>query len=615
MAIKFLNTVAVDTDVLYVDASSNRVGIGTTSPGAKLDVVSGDIRLGTNATYFRVRDTASAQPRVLGMNTSNTFYIGPIDSYAGGAIAYGVSGNVSYHGFYGGGSEKVRITSSGSVGIGTTSPSYTLDVNGVIRGEQILYLKDTGGTNRLTIQAESTYVTQSVGALAQNFVANYYRFYDDAFSEMMRIADNGNVGIGTTSPTALLTLESSSSSPYPGIDIKSTSAYPGSEIRFLNSSGSEVSVIESYNNPGRQDITVRYTGSTSGGKVELQDNAAILGAGTSGIQSYAQVGTTDFRVNTNFSTRMYINTLGNVGIATTAPAQKLHVIGNSEITGDIFLGRYIFHNDDTNTWIGFPSNDTFTIRTNGLDRVRVTSGGNFGIGTASPAYTFDVTGEGRFTGDLRCLSLIQTSERDYKKDIRLVGKENSTIPIKEYKYKTGDNDKVRYGVVAEDIESTYPELVERDADGVKGVKYIDLLVRKIAELETEKRTLVNWRHYHSNTSYNTLYDTGMTTAFPYAYGTIPAPYDMYFTSVTLVNNPYSSYNKGPLGDTATFQAYINGSFAHEVRDIRYGQNPHESITADFGQNVRLRRGESLQIRFQANGTWRYCNSTIILTEI
>jgi hypothetical protein len=615
MAIKFLNTVAVDTDVLYVDASSNRVGIGTTSPGAKLDVVSGDIRLGTNATYFRVRDTASAQPRVLGMNTSNTFYIGPIDSYAGGAIAYGVSGNVSYHGFYGGGSEKVRITSSGSVGIGTTSPSYTLDVNGVIRGEQILYLKDTGGTNRLTIQAESSYVTQSVGALAQNFVANYYRFYDDAFSEMMRIADNGNVGIGSTSPTALLTLESSSTSPYPGIDIKSTSYYPGSEIRFLNSSGSEVSVIESYNNPGRQDITVRYTGSTSGGKVELQDNAAILGAGTSGIQSYAQVGTTDFRVNTNFSTRMYINTLGNVGIGTTAPAQKLHVIGNSEITGDIFLGRYIFHNDDTNTWIGFPSNDTFTIRTNGLDRVRVTSGGNFGIGTASPAYTFDVTGEGRFTGDLRCLSLIQTSERDYKKDIRLVGKENSTIPIKEYKYKTGDNDKVRYGVVAEDIESTYPELVETDAEGIKGVKYIDLLVRKIAELETEKRTLVNWRHYHSNTSYNTLYDTGMTTAFPYAYGTIPAPYDMYFTSVTLVNNPYSSYNKGPLGDTATFQAYINGSFAYEVKDIRYGQNPHESITADFGQNVRLRRGESLQIRFQANGTWRYCNSTIILTEI
>ena len=38
MAIKFLNTVQVDTDVLYVDAANNNVGIGTASPQAKLDV-------------------------------------------------------------------------------------------------------------------------------------------------------------------------------------------------------------------------------------------------------------------------------------------------------------------------------------------------------------------------------------------------------------------------------------------------------------------------------------------------------------------------------------------------------------------------------------------------
>ena len=38
MAIKFLNTVAVDTDVLYVDASNDRVGIGTTSPDSILDI-------------------------------------------------------------------------------------------------------------------------------------------------------------------------------------------------------------------------------------------------------------------------------------------------------------------------------------------------------------------------------------------------------------------------------------------------------------------------------------------------------------------------------------------------------------------------------------------------
>ena len=109
------------------------VGIGTISPSAKLDVASGDIRLATNATYFRVRDTAGAQPRVLGMNASNNCYVGPIDSYAGGSMIYGVSTGVDKHSFNIGGSEKVTIDGSGNVGIGDNTPSYKLDVNGAIR--------------------------------------------------------------------------------------------------------------------------------------------------------------------------------------------------------------------------------------------------------------------------------------------------------------------------------------------------------------------------------------------------------------------------------------------------------------------------------------------------
>ena len=38
MAIQFLNTVAVDTNVLYVDTANDRVGIGTTSPNTALEV-------------------------------------------------------------------------------------------------------------------------------------------------------------------------------------------------------------------------------------------------------------------------------------------------------------------------------------------------------------------------------------------------------------------------------------------------------------------------------------------------------------------------------------------------------------------------------------------------
>jgi hypothetical protein len=111
-----------------------------------------------------------------------------------------------------------------------------------------------------------------------------------------------------------------------------------------------------------------------------------------------------------------------------------------------------------------------------------------GIGTTSPSYKLDVTGEGRFTGDLRCLSLIQTSQRDQKKDIADIDKSKAkAIPFKEYKYKSSidGSERKRYGVVVEDIEDDYPELVHTDADGIKGINYIDLLVKRVAELEKE----------------------------------------------------------------------------------------------------------------------------------
>ena len=498
--LKLINGIGLQVD--------GNVGIGTTSPGSKLDVSGGDIRLSTNATYLRSKDSAAAFPRVLGLNASNTFYIGPIDSYAGGAIAYGVSGNVSYHGFYGGGSEKVRITSSGSVGIGTTSPSYKLDVSGDAYIDETLNIETT-------ISGTLTYGYSGVGA--------------------------GNLVVG---------------------GLNSASFTPG-VITLINqdttiSAGQDLGVLQF---GGKDDATNGY----ANGQI-ICTTAANAGTGNpgGGIFRFLLSGST---TGSGPSEKMRITNTGNVGIGTTAPAQKLHVIGNSEITGDIFLGRYLFHNDDTNTWIGFPSNDTISFRTNGLDRVRVTSSGNVGIGAASPAkkltiggigigntdglkiedpsntaygahfsfddgsttveiggvtnntlndcisiardatrtitidtservgigtttpsYKLDVTGEGRFTGDLRCLTLIQTSQRDQKENINDINKSKAkAIPFKEYTYKSSidGSSKKRYGVIAEDIENHYPELVHTGADGVKGINYIDLLVKRVAELEKE----------------------------------------------------------------------------------------------------------------------------------
>ncbi len=79
---------------------------------------------------------------------------------------------------------------------------------------------------------------------------------------------------------------------------------------------------------------------------------------------------------------------GNVGIGTTSPSNPLTVVG----VDSIGIDDYILHNGDSNTKFGFPSNDTFKIRTSGTDRFNINSSGNVGIGTTSPNYRLTVYG-------------------------------------------------------------------------------------------------------------------------------------------------------------------------------------------------------------------------------
>ena len=105
----------------------------------------GNLTLTTNARYLRAEDSAGATTRLLGINGSNSTYIGPIDAYAGGSVFYGVSANVSSHTLYTGASARLHINSSGNVGIGTTSPGYKLSVSGGIEaGGKITYSKSAG---------------------------------------------------------------------------------------------------------------------------------------------------------------------------------------------------------------------------------------------------------------------------------------------------------------------------------------------------------------------------------------------------------------------------------------------------------------------------------------
>ncbi|MFH1162023.1 MAG: hypothetical protein V1696_01975, partial [Candidatus Jorgensenbacteria bacterium] len=117
---------------------------------------------------------------------------------------------------------------------------------------------------------------------------------------------------------------------------------------------------------------------------------------------------------------------GNVGIGTTTPTSMLHILGVNRAAGltvrtdtagngaiiDIGLsgsyGGNLYYNTGTKSLslstTGGPGNDAAGYLTFGTglnaERMRITSDGNVGIGTSTPAYKLDVWGTGRFTGQL-----------------------------------------------------------------------------------------------------------------------------------------------------------------------------------------------------------------------
>lgn len=130
-------------------------------------------------------------------------------------------------------------------------------------------------------------------------------------------------------------------------------------------------------------------------------------------------------------------------------------------------------------------------------------------------------------------------------------------------------------------------------------------------LTTEKIS-VTWRHYISGISTYTLFDTGASTAFPYAYGGIGVPYDAYFSQFQLSSMPYST-RQFPNGSSLTLSVYVDNVLKGSQTSA-YGNNVREVVILDFGRSIEINRGQVVTLRLQVNGQWWYCTSTSIIIE-
>lgn len=98
-------------------------------------------------------------------------------------------------------------------------------------------------------------------------------------------------------------------------------------------------------------------------------------------------------------------------------------------------------------------------------------------------------GEAEFNNNVRADNFILSSDSRLKTNIKPLEK-SMNFDFVEFELKKNEGEK-RYGVIAQEVEENHPELVFTDEEGMKQVKYIDLLVAKVAELEKRLAVLEN----------------------------------------------------------------------------------------------------------------------------
>ena len=184
------------TPKLFWDSSAESLGIRTTAPERTLHVDSGGVQVGA---LISSTSTLSARLSLMDANTTNSARVG-----------IGATGDNL--GLYAGGAARATIDSSGNVGIGCT-PSRNLDIQGT--GDTLVSIVSPAANQAALFFGDTD--SDSVGRVAYDNSDNSMRFNTNG-SEAMRIDSSGNVGIGTSSPDSLLTIDKDVSTAYSSTD-------------------------------------------------------------------------------------------------------------------------------------------------------------------------------------------------------------------------------------------------------------------------------------------------------------------------------------------------------------------------------------------------------------
>jgi hypothetical protein len=314
--------------------STNKVGISTASPAARLHVVNtavpgfvpsayatGILEGTEGVLHIGTRDEGSYGAHIILTNADNAQAAGSKNSHwwiHNNPVSASPADGLSFNYFVtdtptsigGTGHEKMTLTSDGKLGIGAVSPVSILEVKS---NYPIISLTSSNTAAGASIDfRSSTAAIWRIGSNVATSENNNLEMVENGTTRLY-LKPGGNVGIGTTTPYAKLDIhgESTFNATTPG-----QTSFCG-----LHFSG--------------QSTSDRVAGITwNGGTSDSSTQAGIYVQGSGAYGSKMYFATTN-SFATGAQTRMIIDPSGNVGIGTNSPTKKLHVAGDIYVTGTV----------------------------------------------------------------------------------------------------------------------------------------------------------------------------------------------------------------------------------------------------------------------------------------